>query len=154
MLSLFLIYQQKERKRLLLCKLSADVCWVVHYLCLSALGGAVPNLVGIGRELVFVNREDRKWANHFLWPFLFIAVNLTLGLVTMDSYINLLPIIASVFVTVSLWLKEPILTKIISIPVSLAFLIYDVFVGSYIGIINEAIAICSIVISFVKPNKE
>ena len=153
MLSLFMIYQQKDRKKLLLCKLSADLCWVVHYLCLSAFGGVVPNLVGIGRELVFVNREAKKWANHPLWPLLFIAVNLTLGLLTMDSHIDLLPVTASVFVTVSLWLKNPTLTKIISIPVSLAFLIYDIFVGSYIGVVNESIAICSIIISFIRSRK-
>lgn len=148
MLSLFLIYQQKSRKRLILCKLCADICWVVHYLCLGAFGGAIPNFVGIFRELVFVNREDKKWAEHILWPILFIAVNLMLGITTFGSPINILPISASVLVTISLWLKKPVLTKIISIPVSATFLIYDIFVGSYIGIINESIAICSIVVSF------
>lgn len=153
MVSLFMIYQQKDRKKLLLFKLSADVCWVVHYLCIFAPGGAIPNFVGIFRELVFVNREEKKWADCFLWPILFIAVNLTLGLVTMDSCINLLPITASVFVTVSLWLKRPALTKIVSVPVSAAFLIYDIFVHSYIGMVNESIAICSIIISFIRSRK-
>lgn len=154
MLSLFLIYQQKQRKKLLLCKLSADICWVAHYLCLSAFGGAVPNFVGIFRELVFVNREDKKWADHILWPILFIAANLCLGIATFSRPINILPILASVLVTVSLWLKNPTLTKIISVPVSAAFLIYDVFVGSYIGIVNESIAIISIVISFIKQKNK
>ena len=67
---------------------------------------------------------------------------------------NFLPITASVFVTVSLWLKNPTLTKIISVPVSAAFLIYDIFVGSYIGIVNESLAICSIIISFIKSKLE
>lgn len=154
LLSLFLIYQQKERKKLLLCKLSADLCWVVHYLCLSAFGGAIPNFVGIFRELIFVKREDKRWANSILWPIFFIVLNLTLGVFTLSSPINLLPITVSVFVTVSLWLKNPVITKIISIPVSVAFLIYDILVGSYIGTLNETIAIVSIVISFVKECKK
>lgn len=154
MISLFLIYQQKERRKLLCCKLSADLCWVAHYLCLWAFGGAIPNFVGIFRELVFVNREDKKWANRVFWPIFFIAVNLTLGIITANRLTNLLPITASVFVTVSLWLKNPTLTKIISIPVSAAFLIYDIFVGSYIGIFNESLAICSIIISFIKSKLE
>ncbi len=153
MASLFLIYQQKDRKKLLLFKLSADICWVVHYLCILAPGGAIPNFVGIFRELVFVNREEKKWAGHFIWPILFIIINLSLGLASAKEPINLLPITASVFVTVSLWLKKPVLTKIISVPVSLAFLIYDIFVHSYIGIANESIAICSIIISFIKSHK-
>lgn len=31
MISLFLIYQQKSRKKMLLCKLSADLFWIAHY---------------------------------------------------------------------------------------------------------------------------
>lgn len=154
MCSLFLIYQQKERRKLLYCKLSADLCWVAHYLCLGALGGAVPNFVGIFRELVFVKREEKRWANSFLWPIFFILLNLSLGLLTISRPINLLPVTASIFVTVSLWLKNPTLTKIISIPVSLAFLIYDIFVCSYIGIVNESIAICSIIISFINKKRK
>ncbi len=153
MLSLFLIYQQKDRKRLLFCKLSADICWVVHYLCILAPGGAIPNFVGIFRELVFIKREEKKWASHILWPVCFILINLALGIISAKGYIHLLPVTASVVVTLSLWLKNPTLTKIISVPVSLAFLIYDIFVHSYIGMVNESIAICSIIISFIKSRK-
>lgn len=154
MLSLFLIYQQKDRKKLIIFKLCADVCWATHYLCIFAPGGMIPNLVGIFRELVFVNREEKKWANKVFWPIFFIIINLTLGIITANRPINLLPITASVFVSLSLWLKNPTLTKIMSVPVSAAFLIYDVFVGSYIGIVNESLAICSIIISFIKSKLE
>ena len=127
---------------------------MAHYLCLWAPGGAIPNFVGIFRELVFVNREDKKWANSPLWPILFILINLSLGIATMDEPINLLPITASVFVTLSLWLKKPVLTKIISIPVSVCFLIYDIFVGSWIGVISESISLISIIIALIKIIKE
>ena len=149
MIFLFCIYQQKERIKLITCKLCADICWSVHYLCLGAIGGAIPNFVGIFRELVFVNRKENNWADKVIWPCMFILINLSLGIITMDSYINLLPIIASAFVTVSLWLKNPLLTKIISFPVSCSFLIYDIFVKSWVGVFNESISLISIVIAVV-----
>lgn len=152
--ALFSIYQQSSRKRLIASKLIADVCWVVHYLCLGAYGGAIPNFVGIFRELVFVNRENKKWANYSFWPLVFIIVNFLLGLRTFAAPINLLPILGSVFVTVALWLRRPTLTKIFSFPVSTAFLIYDVFVGSWIGVISESISLISIVIALIKILKE
>ena len=154
MIALFSIYQQSSRKKLLISKLIADVCWVVHYLCLGAYGGAIPNFVGIFRELVFVNRENKKWANLTLWPFVFIITNLLLGLRTFAAPINLLPILGSAFVTVALWLKKPMLTKIMSFPVSTAFLIYDIFVGSWIGVISESISLISIIIALIKILKE
>lgn len=154
MISLFLIYQQKSRKKMIVCKLSADIFWVAHYFCLGAFAGIIPNFVGIFRELIFVRRKDKKWASLFIWPIIFILINWALGIRTFSSLFNILPIAASTFVTISLWIDNPKMTKIISIPVSLAFLIYDIFVGSYVGIINESIAIGSIILSFIKEKGE
>lgn len=153
MISLFLIYQQKKRSNMLFCKLSADIFWILHYFTLGATAGMIPNFVGIFRELVFINRKKHKWANTPLWALLFIAVNFTLGICSFEKWYDIVPIIASSFVTVSLWIDNPVLTKIISIPVSTAFFIYDIFVLSYVGMINECIAICSIVIYFLKIRK-
>ena len=154
MVSLFCIYQQKDRRRLLFAKLSADIFWVIHYLCLGGFAGMIPNFVGIFRELVFIRRKDKKWASSFLWPILFICINWVLGFRTFSSAFNLLPITASTFVTISLWIDNPRLTKLISLPVSIAFMVYDFYVGSYVGIINESIAICSIIISLFKERKK
>lgn len=150
MLSLFLIYQQKSRKKMLLSKLSADICWVAHYFCLGGVAGMIPNAIGIFRELVFINRKNKKWAGSFLWPVFFIMVSWILGYFTLHSWYNFLPITASTFVTISLWIDNPKLTKIITVPISLAFLVYDIFVHSYIGILNEAISIFSIILFFAR----
>lgn len=154
MVSLFLVYQQRERSKLIAAKLSADIFWVAHYLCLGGFAGMIPNLVGIFRELVFINRKSKKWASSVLWPVLFILINWGLGIRTFHSLYNVLPIAASTFVTISLWIDNPKLTKIISIPVSLAFLIYDIYAGSYVGVVNESIAIGSIIISLTKKEKQ
>ena len=150
MLALFSIYQQKTRKGIILSKLSADVCWVIHYLCIGGIAGAIPNFVGIFRELVFVCRKKHKWADHILWPVLFILINFGLAIGTFHSAFNILPIAASALVTVLLWIDHPLLTKILSIPVCASFMIYDIYVGSYIGIANEAVSILSILIFLIK----
>lgn len=154
MISLFLVYQQRDRRHLIAAKLCADVCWCVHYGCLGAFGGIVPNAVGIARELVFIRREDEPWANKPFIPLLFIAINWCVGALTFSRPINILPIAASTLVTVSLWLRRPGLTKRLSIPVSIAFLVYDLFVRSYIGVVNESLAIASIVIGLIKEERK
>ena len=63
MISLFIGYQQNERKKLVAAKLSADAFWVVHYLLLGGIAGMIPNFIGIFREIVFINRENKKWAD-------------------------------------------------------------------------------------------
>ncbi len=148
---LFLSYQQNKRERLIFMKLGSDTMWVIHYLCLSAVGGAIPNFVGIFREIVFVN-NNKKWAKSIFWPILFIMINWTLTIYTWKSCITLIPICASMFVTISLWIQNPLLTKIICIPVSICYIIYDLYVGSWIGIVNETIALISIA-SFLIRNR-
>lgn len=150
MVSLFSVYQQNARKKLITAKLCADVFWVIHYLLLGGIAGMIPNFIGIFRELVFMNRENKKWANKVIWPILFILCGWAMGIYTFSSAFNILPIAASTFVTVSLWIKNPTLTKLITIPICTAFIIYDFHVGSFIGIINESLSICSIIISFVR----
>ena len=154
MISLFLIYQQRNRKNILLCKLSADICWIFHYFTLGATAGMIPNFIGIFRELIFINRKTKKWASTPLWVVLFVAVNFTLGIISYDEWYDIIPIIASAFVTVSLWIDNLRLMKFISVPVSIAFFVYDLFVLSYIGMTNESIAIVSIIIYFIKSFKE
>ncbi len=150
MVSLFAAYQQKKRSRLILAKLCADVCWVCHYGLLGATAGMIPNFLGIFRELIFMQRGRKQWANHWGIPLFFILCGWALGLHTLDAWFHILPIAASTFVTVSLWLKKPGLTKLVTIPVCLAFLLYDLFVGSYMGIVNESLSILSILLSFGK----
>ena len=153
MISLFLIYQQKSRKKILMCKLSADIFWIFHYLSLGATAGMIPNFVGIFREIIFVNRKTKKWASSSLWVVLFITVNFVFGICSYEQWYDVMPIIASAFVTVSLRIDNPRLMKLISIPVSLSFFVYDIFVLSYVGMINESIAIVSIIIYFIKNIK-
>lgn len=154
MASLFLLYQQKSRRRMLAAKLSADVFWVAHYLCLGGIAGAIPNGIGIFRELVFLKRKHARWASLALWPILFILVNWGLGIASFDTPFDVLPIAASTFVTISLWIDNPRLTKLISIPISAAFLVYDMHVDSYVGVLNELIAIGSIILSFIREHKK
>lgn len=108
----------------------------MHYFCLGAHAGIIPNAVGIFREIVFFNR-NRKWASSPIWGAVFIVINFLLGIRTFAEWYDIIPIAASSFVTVALWLDNPNLTKLISAPVSASFLVYDIFVGSYIGIVND-----------------
>lgn len=153
-ISLFVGYQQKKRRGLLFSKLCADAFWVAHYLCLCGFAGAIPNAVGIVREIVYMQRNKLKSGNRFVIPSIFLAINWTLGAISFNTITDLLPILASSFVTVALWIDNTRLTKIICLPVSLAFAIYDFFVLSYVGIFNEAISMISIIIYFIKENKK
>lgn len=144
MISLFVMYQQSGRRKYLCFKLLSDILWAAHYFLLSAIGGAIPNLVGIVRELVFMN-DNKKWANRKIWVPVFIVINATLALSFANSLIHFVPICASALVTVSLSFKKTTNIRLLTIPISGSFLIYDIVVGSFAGALNETISLLSMI---------
>lgn len=147
---LFAAYQQKSAKGLTVCKLGADIFWSFHYLFLGAYTGIVPNCVGIFRELIFMQRKTKKWANLIIFPILFVVAGWGVGMLTFRGPISILPLAASTVVTLGLWTQNALVCKIACAPASTAFLIYDIFVGSYIGVFAEAFSLVSLAIFFIK----
>lgn len=150
MVALFASYQQKTAKRLTFCKLTADVAWIFHYLFLGAYTGIVPNAVGIFRESIFVRRKEKKWANHPIFPILFILTGWGVGMLTFVGPISFLPLAASTVVTLGLWTQNALVCKLACMPASISFLIYDIYVGSPVGIVAEAFSLCSLAIFFIR----
>ncbi len=150
MLALFASYQQKTAKRLTICKLSADVAWSFHYLFLGAYTGIVPNAVGIFRECIFMQRKEKKWANLPAFPILFVLIGWGVGMLTYAGPISFLPLAASTVVTLGLWTQHPLICKIACLPASACFLIYDIFIGSPIGIVAESFSLCSLALFFIR----
>ncbi len=164
MVCLFLIYQQSGRKKLLICKLCADICWAVYYWIPGLYGGMIPNFVGIFREVTYTRRDKSKWASGPWVPILFVCINLTLGILLLlrredlhtydfPVFIHLIPVIASCIITVALWFRRPHLTKLASLPVATAFLIYACICGKVLAAMNECIGITSIVIYLIRERR-
>ena len=153
MSSLFYTYQQKDRKHILIGKMIADSFWGIHYFLLGAYAGMIPNLVAIARELVFMQRGKKKWASGIWVPIFFIIVNFSLGVSTFKVWYNVLPIVGTMVVAIALWIKNPRITKLILLPVVSAYLTYNIFVGSYIGIVNEIVGLISLILYFVRSKK-
>lgn len=145
----FAIYQQKTRKNLLLTKLIANCFWTLHYAFLSAWSGAAICCIGVLRESIFLNNH-RKWAKSKLWLLLFVLLSIISAIFTWKNPYSILPSVASVLSVYSFWRGNPSLTKILSFPISISFLTYNIAFGSFIGIINEIFVLTSTVIALIK----
>ena len=150
-LSTVVIYQQKTRKGLLFSKLVSDVLWFVHYFCLGAYSGAAIAVIGLIRELIFMNRE-KKWAKHPAWLVFFLALSLGSAVLTWKNGFSLLPMAASMLAVVSFWIGKPKLSRLLSFPIAGSMLVYDVTLNpiSVAGIGNELLAITSSVVGIIR----
>ena len=148
-----LIYQQKTRKGLILSKLLSDVIWFFYYICLSAYSGAAIAVIGMIRELVFINRE-KKWAKHPIWLVFFLMLSFVSAIITWKNIYSVLPCIASAISVISFWIGNPRLSRKLSYPISACMLTYNITSVAVIGVINEIFTVISSIIGTIRLDRK
>ena len=149
----FLIYQQKDRKRILFVKLLADLTWMLHYFLLSAYSGVAICIISTARAIVFLNPE-KKWADKRFWVPFFILMAFVMGHLTWGGFYSVFPIMASIISIISFAQNKPKVTRLLAFPVSASLLIYDFSIMSIPGIINESAVIISSFIGLLRYDKK
>lgn len=147
-----LIYAVKEKKKMQLIKLLNDLFWTINYFCkgFGAFTGAAQNGVAVIRDVVFYYRAcGKKWASGVLWCVFFCLFFGTIPIYTWIGYISLLPAVASVISTISLFIKNPQLTRYLSIPACSMTLIYAAVVGNIFGVISNSFMVISAAVGIV-----
>ena len=146
-LSVFFMFQQTERKRLIFCKLIIDFLWIAHFLLLGGYTIVCTTVIAVFRELVFINRH-KPFFKSSAWLWLFIGLYTITPIFTWEGIYSIFPVISSIIATVSLWLESVKKTKVISLFVSSSQLVYEVALNSYSAMSYEIVTIISILISF------
>lgn len=141
----FFIFSARRRQTILLSKLTGDVIWVIHYFLIGAYSGAGMNIICTMREIVFFNKE-KKWASHRFWLFLFIALNITSGLLTWEGWISLLPMFGSCCTVMSFWCTKPLHIRLVAAPGQTLWLLYAILHVTPTSIICNAFSLVSIAI--------
>lgn len=142
-------YQQKSHKNILTFQMVSGLLFTVHYIMLGAYTGAVMNLLGAVRSLVYSNR-GKKWSSSILWPICFSIAFLISGILTWDNVFSVFPLIAMLMSSVVLWIEQPKINRILSLPTSSCWLIYNIKTLSYPGIITEIFVLSSIIIGIIR----
>ncbi len=145
----FISFQNNNIKKLLFFQTLAALSFAIHFSLLGAFTGAVMNILGASRNIIFANRE-KKWANNKLWMYFFILLYTVLGIFTWKDYFSILPIIAMTLATVAFWIPNPKATRFIVLPSSPCWLIYNIFNKSIAGSLTEIFVSTSLIIAIVR----
>lgn len=145
-------YHGNNMKKILSVKLLVDLLASVSYILLGAYSGLAMNLISATRAVVFMN-NDKKYLKSVFWKWLFIFINIFSLIITWKAFYSLLPAIAGVLSTISFWQKDVKFARILALVINVFIFSYNLFVGSYAGMIGEAIAFCSVSLALYKNNK-
>jgi hypothetical protein len=147
MISAVICFQQKDRKKILIFQILVTALWTLHFILLKNPTGAAINGMQAVRSVIYLKKEDNKWAQWLGWPVIFIVISVAIGIITWESPLSLLPVIATSLSTVSLWMKKPKTIRLLTVPVSVLWGIYDAVNRSAAGACNEIFTLVSIIIA-------
>lgn len=142
-------YQQKTHKNILTFQMVSGLLFTIHYILLGAYTGAVMNFLGAFRSLVYSNR-GKSWASSKIWPAGFSVAFFISGILTWENVFSVFPLIAMLVSSVVLWIEQPKINRMLSIPTSTCWLIYNIKTVSYPGIITEIFVLGSIIIGIIR----
>ncbi|MBE6782890.1 MAG: YgjV family protein [Ruminococcaceae bacterium] len=142
-------YQQKSHKHILTFQMVSGLLFTVHYILLGAYTGAIMNLLGAFRSLVYANR-GKKWASGVVWPIVFSIGFLISGIFTWNGIFSIFPMIAMLMSSVVLWIEQPKINRMFSLPTSTCWLIYNIKEMSIAGIVTEVFVLTSIIIGILR----
>ena len=153
-----LIYQQNTSKRILCVKLVSSLFWAIHYLLLGAYPGFCVACIAIVREITFINVK-RKGKIGVICLSIFAVTAIICSIVTWKNVYSILPALASITAVFSFYFAIPMLSRILAFPVSTCMGLYDIKIGSWMGLANEIITIISaiwgiIYMDILKKNKK
>lgn len=142
-------FQFKKHKHIVLCKMTSEVSFALQYFLLGAYTGAWLDLISGLRNYLFYKfvKHERSTTPIII---AFGALVIILGISSWTGPVSLLPIGAKLLTTVSYGMKNEKLLRYITLPSCILWIIYNVFFGSWEGMISDSLALISILIAICK----
>ena len=145
----FASYQVNSKRRLLAIQTVSTLFTCISYLFLGATSGFALNIVCIVRNVVFYFVDSKSKWNYIAASALALCM-VVLGALSWQGLISLLVIIALAVNTVVMSLGKPQRLRESVLLTSSMVLVYNIFVFSLGGIVNESVAIVSSIIGTIR----
>ena len=145
----FLSFQFRENRKLFRVQFLSYLFYTVHLMLLGASTGGLSYIINVFRSLCLGSR----WKFARRWEMCFIICLMQTGslFLTWAGWISLLPVVANIASTIGGYTHNARKIRIAGMFInSPLWIIYDVIVGSWAGILDEVVSEASMVISIIR----
>ena len=146
-------FQLKKRKHIMLFQMLASMMFSAQFFMLGAFTGGCMDLISFVRTLIFSN-NNKKWASSKWWLVGFIVVMIVTGIMTWQDGWSIFAILGSILSTVALWMKKEKHIRMVSLTVGPCWIVYGIVTGAYTSVLNEVLALASIVIGMLRHDRK
>ena len=148
-----LSYQMRTSKQLLFMQTVASAVFCIHYLLIGAYSALAINIFAIVRNVAFYHR-DKKFLSGKAIPWIFAAGMMAFGLAAWQGWYTLFIAVGVAINTVCLALPNAQSVRKSILVTSPMIFVYDIFVFSIGGMINETLAVTSSIIGIIRCRNE
>ena len=156
-------YQGKKQRTVIAMHLFGATLFCINYLMLGAVVGGILNLLGIVRAVVFLFKDKLK-AERKPWLIGFILSYITVYILNFTVFgkevnavnliVELLPVIGMLALNIGFLLKSASGIRKCGLVSSPAWLIYNIVVGSWGGILCEVFTLISIFVGMFRHDRK
>ncbi|MBP5604893.1 MAG: YgjV family protein [Ruminiclostridium sp.] len=146
--ALFIVsYQIKSNRTLFILQLSGCIAFCIQFFLMGAFTGAISLIINIVRNVLLIKANEWKWARSKITMCIIILLLIAVTVFTWAGAESLLPLASVTVTTVGYWTHNGQKIRLSQLFGSPCYLIYDVIVHSWGGVVSESVAIISILVS-------
>ena len=139
-------FQCKRHGGVLTLRTANEILFGIQFFLLGAYTGVAMNAVGSVRNTVF-SLQVKHGKSTRISAFLFCLFFLIFGIIAWEGPKSILVIVAKIISTMAFGNKNLLVVRLLILVTSSSWLIYDLFSGSYAGVVCEILTLISIVVA-------
>ncbi len=145
--------QQKKQYKILFCQTISNLVYTIEYFLLGVYTASAMNLISTVRCFLFYkkNKEGKKIKESWLIGFILLLI--IFGILTYDGYLSLIPVIITIFYTISSYMKDSKWIRIVVLVAAFFWIYYNYKNGVYLATIGNFLEIISGIVSLVRYRK-
>lgn len=143
-----LMYQFKNHRTIMILMTVNCTLWCLHYTSMWLFTPVAMNFLNVVRSYVY--SLDKKWERSKFVPVVFILLSAVMTIVTWQGACGLLTLAASVFAVIGGWQKNEQILRLLTIPVCLCWLTFNLINHSWAGMTSDSLVLISVVIAVIR----
>ena len=145
----FLSYQCRNNKTLFQVQFVSYLCYTIHLLLLGAITGVISYILNTVRSFCLGSKND--FLKGRLVCCILCILQVTTLVFTWNGWWSILPVVANIAATIGGYTYNARKIRIVGMLInSPLWIVYDIVVGSWAGILDEIVSEVSMIISIIR----
>jgi len=149
-ISLGISYLSKDKTKILILSIIYALFYGTHNFLLGAITGVAMNIISIIRNAWFYINAKNQTKNKLYVLVSLCVLAIILGMISYTNITSLIPIIATILYTYSVWQDNTKIYRWMALPISALWITYNVCFKSVFGIILELILLAFEIVGIIK----